>query len=169
MNSAFCVWFYGLSGAGKTTLANALAKVLKDQGIPVVQLDGDDFRKGVSKDLGFTSEDRAENIRRAAELARLLMTQGICVIASFMTPLLVDQKIVKRILHDYKLSMVFINTPIDICMKRDQKSIYKGRFQNVYGVNQKLEFGEQDLNVDGAQPVSQNLTKLLASLAIRNV
>jgi len=117
-------WLFGRSGAGKTTLALRLRNGLADRKIPVVYLDGDDLRSTLCSDLGFKSEARLENHRRIAEIARLLADQGLNVVVSTMAPEHLQRDLVARILGD-KLMWFYIHAPLDICMARDPKGLYK--------------------------------------------
>ena len=117
-------WLFGRSGAGKTTLALRLRDGLADRGIPVVYLDGDDMRSTLCSDLGFKSEARLENHRRIAEIARLLADQGLNVVVSTMAPEHQQRDLVAKILSD-RLMWFYIHAPLDICMARDPKGLYK--------------------------------------------
>lgn len=117
-------WLFGRSGAGKTTLALRLRDGLADRKIPVVYLDGDDLRSTLCSDLGFKSEARLENHRRIAEIARLLSAQGLNVVVSTMAPEHQQRDLVAKILGD-KLMWFYIHAPLDICMQRDPKGLYK--------------------------------------------
>jgi adenylyl-sulfate kinase len=117
-------WLFGRSGAGKTTLALRLRDGLADRKIPVVYLDGDELRSTLCSDLGFKSEARLENHRRIAEIARLLTAQGLNVVVSTMAPEHQQRDLVSRILGD-KLMWFYIHAPLDTCMQRDPKGLYK--------------------------------------------
>ncbi len=117
-------WLFGRSGAGKTTLGLRLRDGLADRKIPAVYLDGDELRSTLCSDLGFKSEARLENHRRIAEIARLLATQGLNVVVSTMAPEYQQRDLVARILGD-RLMWIYIHAPLDICMARDPKGIYK--------------------------------------------
>ena len=117
-------WLYGRSGAGKTTLALRLRDGLGDRKIPVVYLDGDDLRSTLCSDLGFKSEARLENHRRIAEIARLLANQGFNVVVSTMAPEHQQRDLVAQILGE-KLMWFYIHAPLDVCMARDPKGLYK--------------------------------------------
>lgn len=119
------LWLTGLSGAGKTTLANALTQYLKAARCFVVPLDGDSVREGLSADLDFTEDDRTENIRRMAEVARLCMQAGAMVVASSISPLQMHRVIAKNIIGASNYVEVFVNTPLAICESRDVKGLYK--------------------------------------------
>jgi adenylyl-sulfate kinase len=114
------VWFFGLSGAGKSTLANALELSLHNSGLITARLDGDNLRMGLSQGLGFSVEDRSENLRRAAHCARLIADSGLIVICSFITPLERHREIIREILGD-RLQMIFVDTPAEICVARDPR------------------------------------------------
>lgn len=116
-------WFYGLSGAGKTTIANAAAKKLMLAGNPVIVLDGDEFRSGLCNDLGFSPEDRTENIRRAAEIAKLLSSQGVIVFAAFMSPQESMRELARSILGA-QLCQVYVKCEFSLCAERDVKGLY---------------------------------------------
>lgn len=117
-------WLFGRSGAGKTTLASRLRDGLADREIPVVYLDGDDLRSRLCSDLGFKPEARLENHRRIAEIARLLAEQGLNVVVSTMAPEHQQRDLVSGILGE-KLIWFYIHAPLDICMQRDPKGLYK--------------------------------------------
>lgn len=118
------IWFTGLSGSGKSTLANALEERLFEKGCLTYILDGDHIRMGINKDLGFSKKDRKENLRRVAEIARLFLDAGFIVIAAFVSPLESDRVLVKSIVGEERYFEVYVNTPIEICEKRDVKGLY---------------------------------------------
>ncbi|WP_353850515.1 adenylyl-sulfate kinase [Janthinobacterium sp.] len=118
------VWLTGLSGAGKTTVALALAQALKAQGRAVAMLDGDQLRHGLNRDLGFTPEDRHENIRRTAEVARLMNEAGLIVIAAFISPYRADRAMAAAIVGAEQFIEVHISTPVAACEARDPKGLY---------------------------------------------
>jgi len=119
----------GLSGAGKSTLSNLLEEKLEQENVFSIQLDGDELRKGLNSNLGFSMEDRAENVRRAAEVAKIIAAKGIAVICSFITPLESHRQIAKKILGDMYYE-VFIDCPLAVCAERDVKGLYKLAQQN---------------------------------------
>jgi adenylylsulfate kinase len=118
------VWLTGLSGAGKTTVALALAQALKAQGRAVAVLDGDQLRHGLNRDLGFTPEDRHENIRRTAEVARLMNGAGLTVIAAFISPYRADRAMAAAIIGTAHFVEVHVSTPLALCEARDVKGLY---------------------------------------------
>lgn len=119
------LWFTGLSGAGKTTLATELKKQLKRNGVRVYLLDGDQLRSGLNADLGFAKEDRSENIRRAAEVAKLLCDEGYYVLATFISPFEADRAIARRIIGSDRFKEIFVQCPLSVCEQRDVKGLYK--------------------------------------------
>ena len=137
------VWFTGLSGSGKSTIANALEKALFIRGTHTYLLDGDNVRKGLNSNLTFSPEDRSENIRRIAEVANLMLDAGFVVLASFVSPYREDRENVKRIVGYENFVEVFVNTPIEECERRDVKGLYAkaraGEIENFTGVNAPYE------------------------------
>jgi adenylylsulfate kinase len=118
------VWLFGLSGAGKTTISSLLKEQLEHNGFTVAALDGDELRKGISKDLSFSEVDRQENIRRAAEIAKIFSNNNIITICSFITPLQKHRNVAAEIIGDAYFE-VFVDCPLDVCFKRDVKGLYK--------------------------------------------
>lgn len=137
------IWLFGLSGAGKSTIAQSIHKKLNQQNTVHLLLDGDEVRNTVNKDLGFSDQDRTENIRRAAEIAKLVSNQNIICICSFITPLLSLRNLVRDILKD-DVELFFIDTPIEECIKRDVKGLYKkarnNEINNFTGISGKFEY-----------------------------
>lgn len=119
------VWLTGLSGAGKSTIACALERRLLDDGHAAYVLDGDNVRHGLNRDLGFSPRDRAENIRRIAEVARLLNDAGLIVITAFISPYREDREMAREIIGSAAFLEVHVNTPIEVCEGRDPKGMYK--------------------------------------------
>ena len=142
-HSSFVVWFTGLSGSGKSTIANATEKKLLEANVNTYILDGDNVRHGINKDLGFTEEDRAENIRRIGELCNLFVDAGIVVLASFISPSRKGREEVKQIVGPDNFVEVYINTSIEECEKRDRKGLYKkarkGEIDNFTGISAPYE------------------------------
>ena len=136
-------WFTGLSGSGKSTLAIALEKKLFEQGFHVVVLDGDNIRTGINSNLGFSEEDRTENIRRIAEIAKLFVANGQICIVSFISPMIEMRQQAKDIIGASDFVEVFIDTPLEECEARDVKGLYKkaraGEIPNFTGINAPYE------------------------------
>ncbi len=151
-------WLFGRSGAGKTTLAQRLCGGLQDRKIPVVYLDGDEMRATLCSDLGFKSEARLENHRRIAEIARLLARQGLNVVVSTMAPEHQQRDLVARILGE-KLVWFYIHAPLDVCMARDPKGIYKraleGRVQQL--INYPFEVPRPAERENYINTIAQNI------------
>lgn len=138
-----CIWFTGLSGSGKSTIANLLEKRLFDEGFHTYLLDGDNLRHGLNRDLGFTEADRIENIRRAAEVARLMVDAGLIVIASFISPFASERLMARKLFAAGEFLEIFIDTPISECEKRDVKGLYakarRGELKNFTGIDSAYE------------------------------
>ncbi len=136
------IWLFGLSGSGKTTISNLLSEKLKVAGFFSVALDGDALREGINKDLGFSEQDRTENIRRAAEIAKLMLNNNIITICSFITPMSAQRTLAAEIIGE-RYFEVFIDCPLNICQERDVKGLYKDASQNLIsnftGVSAKFE------------------------------
>jgi bifunctional enzyme CysN/CysC len=137
------IWFTGLSGSGKSTIANALEKKLHVKGIRTFILDGDNIRHGLNKDLGFTNADRIENIRRISEVARLLVDAGIVTITSFISPFRKERQMARELFDDSEFVEIFVDTPLDIAESRDPKGLYKkarkGEIPNFTGIDSPYE------------------------------
>lgn len=137
------LWFTGLSGAGKSTIANIVEAQLAAQGVHTAMLDGDNIRHGLSRDLGFTAVDRVENIRRVGEVARLMTDAGLIVLCAFISPFRAERDLVREILSDGEFVEVFIDTPLDVCIARDAKGLYRralaGEIKNFTGIDQPYE------------------------------
>ena len=139
-----CVlWFTGLSGSGKSTIANVIEKRLFAQGRHTYLLDGDNVRHGLNQDLGFTDADRVENIRRVAEVAKLCVDAGLIVLVSFISPFRSERRLARDLVGEGEFLEVFVDTPIEICMQRDPKGLYKraaaGQIKNFTGIDSPYE------------------------------
>jgi adenylyl-sulfate kinase len=157
---SFVLWFTGFSGAGKSTLAFALERQLINKGIACFVLDGDNVRHGLNRDLGFTPNDRSENIRRVAEVARLMNDAGLGVISSFISPFRDDRAKARSIIGEERFVEVYLNTSLATCEKRDTKGLYRkaraGEIPDFTGISSLYESPEapaltidtEKLNVD---------------------
>lgn len=141
--SGHVFWLFGLSGAGKTTLATMLTSALRQRGIPVLTLDGDVLRTGLCEGLGFSATGRTENLRRAAAVARLAVDSGIVVVASFITPLQAHRDLISGTIGCPSLSLVYLQAPLAVCQQRDVKGLYRqahdGRLGQMTGVTAPFE------------------------------
>jgi adenylylsulfate kinase len=137
------LWFTGLSGAGKSTIAFALEKRLLELGQASYVLDGDNVRHGLNRDLGFSAQDRTENIRRIAEVAHLMNDAGLIVISAFISPYRVDREIARGIIGTENFLEIYVDTPIAVCEQRDPKGMYKkaraGQLKDFTGVSAPYE------------------------------
>lgn len=124
-NPAIIVWFTGLSGAGKTTIAYAVDKQLQQIGVKSLVLDGDNIRRGLCQDLGFSDKDRGENIRRIAHLNALLVETGVVVLNAFIAPIAKDRALAKRIINQENFIEVYCDCPLTACENRDTKGLYQ--------------------------------------------
>lgn len=164
------VWLTGLSGSGKSTIAKALEKALLDRGQLAFILDGDNLRHGLNRDLGFSAHDRSENIRRVAEVARLMNEAGVIVITSFISPYRSDRAQAREIIGGETFLEVYVNTPLDVCEERDPKGLYKkaraGEIPQFTGITDPYEEpAEPDLVLlSHEQPVDECVEKILARL-----
>jgi bifunctional enzyme CysN/CysC len=147
------VWLTGLSGAGKSTLANTLEKRLHALGKRTYLLDGDNVRHGINKDLGFTAADRVENIRRVAEIAKLMVDAGVIVITAFISPFRAERQMARELLESGEFIEVFVDTPLAVAEARDPKGLYKkarrGELKNFTGIDSPYEAPEAaEIRVD---------------------
>ena len=140
------LWFTGLSGAGKSTIANLVEVGLHARGVHTLMLDGDNVRHGLNKDLGFTEADRVENIRRVGEVAKLMTDAGLVVLCSFISPFRAERRMVRELLAEGEFIEVFVDAPIEQCIARDPKGLYRralaGEIKNFTGVDQPYEIPE---------------------------
>ncbi|MCL6585864.1 MAG: adenylyl-sulfate kinase [Anoxybacillus sp.] len=145
------LWFTGLSGSGKSTLANAVSKKLFELGVQNYVLDGDNIRHGLNKDLGFSAEDRTENIRRIGEVAKLFVDSGQFVLTAFISPFTRDRQLVRQLLANDEFIEIYVKCPLEECEKRDPKGLYKkarnGEIREFTGIDSPYE-----------EPVSPELT-----------
>ena len=163
-NQKACVlWFTGLSGAGKSTIANALDKKLHEMGKHTYLLDGDNVRHGLSKDLGFTNEDRVENLRRVAEVSKLMVDAGLIVISAFISPFKSERQMARDLFTEGEFLEIFIDTPLEVAEQRDVKGLYKkarmGELKNFTGIDSPYERPEApDIHLDAG---SKNIEYLV--------
>ena len=170
--SPVVLWFTGLSGAGKSTIANLVETRLAAQGVHTAMLDGDNVRHGLSRDLGFTAVDRVENIRRVGEVAKLMTDAGLVVLCAFISPFRAERDLVREILADGEFVEIFIDTPLDICIARDAKGLYKralaGEIKNFTGIDQPYEAPvAPDLHLAGDRPPDDLADRIIAWLRAR--
>jgi bifunctional enzyme CysN/CysC len=160
------VWFTGLSGSGKSTIANLIEKRLTVEGRHAYILDGDNVRHGLNKDLGFTDADRVENIRRVAEVARLMADAGLVVIVSFISPFRNERRLAREVAGDIRFTEVYVDTPLEVCERRDPKGLYararRGEIRNFTGIDSPFEApSHPDIVLHGADRDSTALAEEL--------
>jgi len=169
------VWFTGLSGAGKSTIANLVEKRLHALGRHTYLLDGDNVRHGLNKDLGFTDADRVENIRRVAEVSRLMVDAGLVVLVSFISPFRSERRMARALVADGEFIEVYVDTPLDVAESRDPKGLYvkarRGELKNFTGVDSPYEVPEQpELRLDTtrltAEDSAQEILRYLERMGI---
>lgn len=167
--SSKVIWLTGLSGSGKSTIANELEKQLFAAGMHSYVLDGDNLRLGLNKDLGFTQADRAENVRRVGHVAQLMSDAGLIVIVALVSPFSADRDSVRDLFEVGKFMEVWVKTPTQVCIDRDPKGLYKkaasGSIPNMTGIGQEYEEPTHaELILDGTEPVIENVKILLAAI-----
>jgi bifunctional enzyme CysN/CysC len=137
------LWFTGLSGSGKSTISNILEKKLHERGRHTITLDGDNIRHGINRDLGFTAADRVENIRRVAEISKLMVEAGLITLASFISPFRSEREMARNMMGDGEFVEIFVDTPLEIAEARDAKGLYKkaraGEIKNFTGIDSPYE------------------------------
>ena len=164
------LWFTGLSGSGKSTIANALELKLHKDGYKTYTLDGDNIRKGINSDLNFSPEGRKENIRRIAEIAHLMIDAGVIVLAAFVSPYKKDRENIARIVGNDNFVEIFVNTSLEECEKRDVKGLYKkaraGEILDFTGVNAPYEAPENpDVEVvTDNLSIEESVSKIIGSI-----
>ncbi|KFX13367.1 adenylylsulfate kinase [Pectobacterium parvum] len=168
------IWFTGLSGSGKSTLAGALEQALHQRSVSTYLLDGDNVRHGLCRDLGFTDDDRRENIRRVGEVAKLMVDAGLVVLTAFISPHRAERKMVQDLLGEGQFIEVFVDTPLATCEARDPKGLYKkaraGELRNFTGIDSAYEAPEApDSHLDGEQLVTHLTDQLLDLLGKRAI
>ncbi|AVJ16317.1 adenylyl-sulfate kinase [Serratia rhizosphaerae] len=160
------LWFTGLSGSGKSTVAGALEQALHAMGVRTYLLDGDNVRHGLCRDLGFSDDDRRENIRRVGEVAKLMVDAGLVVLTAFISPHRAERQMVRDMLDDGQFVEVFVDTPLAICEARDPKGLYKkaraGELRNFTGIDAVYQAPEAaDIHLNGEQLVTNLVAQLL--------
>ncbi len=160
------IWFTGLSGSGKTTLATALERNLFNKGFLAQILDGDNIRTGINNNLGFSPEDRLENIRRIAEISKLLINSGVICICAFVSPTEDTRKIVRDIIGQEDFLEVFVSTPIEVCESRDVKGLYQkaraGVIKDFTGISAPFEIPQHAiLSIDTSDKTVAECTTIL--------
>lgn len=169
------LWFTGLSGAGKSTIAGALEIKLAELGYHTYLLDGDNVRHGLCQDLGFSDHDRQENIRRIGELSKLMADAGLIVLSAFISPHRVERQMVRDLLPESEFLEVFVNTTLDECEKRDPKGLYKkaraGEIKNFTGIDSEYQSPlnpEIDLPA-GSESIDALVEQCLKELKVRSI
>lgn len=166
------LWFTGLSGSGKSTVAIALERELQKRGLLCRILDGDNIRSGINKGLGFTAEDRRENIRRIAEVAKLFVDTGIITIAAFISPSNELRRMASDIIGAEDFKEVYISTPLEVCEARDVKGLYakarRGEIKNFTGISAPFEAPEHPaLSIDTSKvSLEDSVKQILVFLGI---
>ena len=169
------LWFTGLPGAGKSTIANLVEARLHARGAHTALLDGDNLRHGLNRDLGFTEADRVENIRRIGEVAKLMTEAGLIVLCSFISPFHAERRMVRELLDEGEFVEVFVDTPLDVCIARDPKGLYAralaGEIKNFTGVDQAYEVPEHaEIHLDAARADADRLAReVIEELARRKI
>ena len=169
MNQKPCLlWFTGLSGSGKSTIANAVELKLFEMNILTYLLDGDNIRHGINKDLGYSKNDRAENVRRIAEVSKLFLDAGLLILVASISPYEKDREKVKKIVKKGKFIEIFIDTPINICEKRDVKGLYSkarsGEINNFTGISSPYEKPKKpDIHIQTTQQSIEDSVKTICN------
>ena len=165
------VWFTGLSGSGKSTLAFAVEEALVARGVAAYVLDGDNVRFGLNRDLGFSAEDRTENVRRIGEVCRLFQDAGLVVLSAFISPYRADRDAVRALHPEGSFVEVFVDTPLEICEARDVKGLYArartGEIPEFSGISAPYEAPEApDITVDATRPLNECVGVMLEHLDV---
>ena len=168
------LWFTGLSGSGKSTLAGAVEQALHHQRINTYLLDGDNTRHGLCSDLGFSADDRRENIRRVSEVSALMVDAGLVVLAAFISPHRAERQAARTKLPQGRFLEVFVDTPLEECERRDPKGLYRkaraGEIRNFTGIDSEYEFPEApELHLDGRKPLKELVDAVLYALRQRRM
>ena len=166
-HNSFVIWFTGLSGSGKSTICNSLEELLYTKKVNTFILDGDNVRQGLNKDLSFSNDDRSENIRRVAEVSKILMNAGNVVLSSFITPFNKDRDIVKEIVGENNYIEVFVNTSLETCIERDPKGLYQksksGLIKKMTGIDSKYEIPKlYDIEISESNTLEETIETIYA-------
>ncbi|QCW98788.1 adenylyl-sulfate kinase [Aggregatimonas sangjinii] len=168
-HNSFLIFFTGLSGSGKSTIANALEQRLFEKKIKTYVLDGDNIRKGINRGLSFSPEDRSENNRRIGEIAKLFIDAGIVVLAAFVAPYTKDRLFIKNTVGNDNYVEVFVNTSLQLCEKRDVKGLYakarKGEIKNMTGISAPYEAPVQpDIELTDDHTIAQAVDLIIKKI-----
>jgi adenylylsulfate kinase len=170
-HKSVCIWFTGLSGSGKSTIARKLEEKLFERGVKTYVLDGDNVRHGLNNNLGFSHEDRTENIRRIGEVSKLLVDAGIVVMTAFISPFKEDRRKVRKLMKEGEFIEVFIEATIETCEERDPKGLYKkakaGEIKEFTGISSPYESPEMPelvVNTTEETDINNNAEKILKYL-----
>jgi adenylylsulfate kinase len=168
------IWFTGLSGSGKTTLANALEKNLYEKGFLTQILDGDNIRAGINNNLGFSPEDRMENVRRIAEIAKLLLNSGVICICAFVSPTEDIRNLVCSIAGDKDFIEIYMSTPLEVCERRDVKGLYQkaraGEIKNFTGISAPFEIPKNAvLSIDTTNKSVEECVNILLDKVLQEI
>jgi len=175
-HSSLMILFTGLSGSGKSTIASKLEQVLHSQNFQTYTLDGDNMRLGLNSDLGFSTEDRNENLRRIGEVSKLMIDAGLITLAAFVSPLKADRALIEKIVGSDNFIEIFVNTSLEECERRDVKGLYakarKGEIPNFTGIsspyeapeNPSLEINTENTSVEKAVEIITEYLKNKISL-----
>jgi adenylylsulfate kinase len=164
------LWFTGLSGSGKSTLANGIENALHQKGFKTYLLDGDNVRKGLNQDLGFSEADRIENIRRIGEVAKLMLDSGLVVISAFISPFKKDREMIAELVGHANFLEIFIDCPLEVCEQRDVKGLYakarRGEIKHFTGIDSPYEAPESPfLSISSDQiEIPEALAKILEGI-----
>jgi len=174
-HKAVVIWFTGLSGSGKSTLAQAVEKALFDMGCRTFVLDGDNIRHGLNKDLGFSPEDREENIRRIGEVANLFVDAGVFAMTAFISPYRADRDKARALAPEGRFFEIFLTCPLEVCEERDPKGLYKkaraGEIKEFTGISAPYEAPESpelviDTSLEGVETSAKRVVDLLRERGI---